>query len=79
MTGADIRKARATLGDMWGLGRPLQAAELGRVLRLQGDVGASVLAWEAGKPVSGPVSVAIEMMLAGDRPPTLEEALAQSR
>ena len=70
MTGADIRAARAALGDLWGLGRPLRAAELGRALRLAGrDPGQSVLAWESGKaPVSGPVSVAIEAMLAGFRP-----------
>ena len=48
MTGAQIRKARATLGQMW-VGRPLRASELGRVLRLEGrDPGASVLAWESG-------------------------------
>jgi len=70
MTAAQIRKARAALGAMWGLDRPLRAAELGRLLRLQGrDPGATVLAWEAGTPVSGPVSVAIEMMLAGADPP----------
>ena len=73
MTGAQIRKARATLGRMWGLDRPLRAAELGRILRLHGrDPGASVLAWENGTPISGPVSVAVEMMLRGAEPPTLE-------
>lgn len=76
MTGAQIRKARATLGKLWGLDRPLHASELARALRLQGrDPGATVLSWEGGTPVSGPVSVAIEMMLAGAEPPTLQEAL----
>lgn len=76
MTGRDIRKARATLGKLWGLERPLHASELARALRLQGrDPGATVLAWEAGTPVSGPVSVAIEMMLDGAEPPTLQDAL----
>jgi hypothetical protein len=70
MTGHDIRAARGTLGELWGLGRPLYASELARALRLRGrDPGATVLAWEAGTPISGPVSVAIEMMLAGARPP----------
>jgi len=74
LTGAQLRKARATLGSLWGLGRPLRAAELGRLLRLRGrDPGESVLDWEAGAPISGPVSVAIEMMLAGAKPPTFEE------
>jgi hypothetical protein len=67
MTGRDIRKARAKLGKIWGLDRPLRAAELGRALRLQGrDPGRSVLDWESGKTaVTGPVSLAIEAMLAG--------------
>jgi hypothetical protein len=56
---------------MWGLDRPLHASELARALRLEGrDVGATVLRWERGeRAVSGPVSVAIEMMLAGAKPP----------
>ncbi len=70
MTPKQVRAARATLGHLWGFGRPLHASELGRVLRLRGrDPGATVLAWEAGTPVSGPVTVALEMMLAGAAPP----------
>ena len=69
MTGSEIRAARATLGKLWGLNRPLFASELARALRLKGrDPGATVLAWESGTPISGPVSVAIEMMLAGAKP-----------
>ena len=69
MTGKEVRAARATLGRMWGLNRPLFASELARALRLKGrDPGATVLAWESGSPISGPVSVAIEMMLAGAKP-----------
>lgn len=76
MTGPEIRQARADLGRLFGLGRPLRAAELGRLLRLKGrDPGATVLAWEAGDPISGPVSVAVEMMLDGARPPTFDEFL----
>lgn len=76
MTGRDIRAARSKLGKLWGLDRPLHASELARALRLKGrDPGATVLAWEAGTPVSGPVSVAIEMMLSGTKPPTLQDAL----
>lgn len=70
MTPEQFRDARATLGAMWGLGRPLRMAEMGRALRLQGrDPGASVRDWERGHtPISGPVSVAVEAMLAGYRP-----------
>lgn len=76
MNGKDIRKARAQLGKLWGLDRPLRAAELGRLLRLQGrDPGATVLAWEAGTPIFGPVSLAIEMMLAGAKPSTMDDAI----
>jgi hypothetical protein len=80
MTGDQIRKARKTLGDMWGLDRPLRAAEVGRLLRLKGrDPGATVLDWETGKtPVTGPVSVAIEMMLAGAKPPTFNDEFEQT-
>ena len=71
MTGAEIHAARGRLGHLWGLGRPLHASELGRALRLSGrDPGASVRDYERGKTaISGPVSVAIEMMLASTLPP----------
>jgi hypothetical protein len=70
MTGDDIRDARATIGQLWGLNRPLTMAEMGRALRLQGrDVGSSIRDWERGRtPISGPVQVAVEAMLAGFRP-----------
>ena len=67
MSPAELRAARAAIGRMRGLNRPLTLTELGRALRLQGrDVGASVRLWEHGRgAISGPVSVAIEAMLAG--------------
>jgi hypothetical protein len=70
MTPEQLRDARAKLGELWGLGRPLKASELGRALRLSGrDVGESIRDWERGKtPISGPVSVAVEAMLRGFRP-----------
>jgi len=69
MTGQEIRAARAKLGKLWGLNRPLHASELARALRLHGrDPGSTVLSWEAGSPISGPVSVAVEAMLTGFRP-----------
>lgn len=70
MTGEDLRDARATLGALWGLGRPLGASELGRLLRLSGKPGHTVLQYESGRrAISGPVSVCIEMWLAGYKPP----------
>lgn len=72
MTPDEIRAARATLGKMWGLNRPLHMSELGRALRLQGrDPGKTIDRWENysdKNPISGPASVAIEAMLAGFRP-----------
>jgi hypothetical protein len=71
MTGPDLHAARARLGTLWGFGRPLHASELGRALRLSGrDPGASVRDYERGTTsISGPVSVAVEMMLNGALPP----------
>lgn len=71
MIGADIIAAKATLGKAWGLERPLHNSEMARSLRLGGrDPGRSVEDWITGKTsVTGPVSVAIELMLAGAIPP----------
>jgi len=68
--GEDLAKARHVLGRMWGFGRPLHGSELGRALRLTGrDPGATVYDWERKDTVSGPVSVAVELMLKGVLPP----------
>lgn len=77
MTGEELRTARAALGVLWGLGRSLKAAELGRVLRLGGrDPGESIRDYESGKTaIGGPISAAIEMMLDGARPRGGLEAL----
>lgn len=71
MTGDELRDARGTLGAMWGLGRPLHMSELGRALRLGGrDPGESIRGYERGNTrISGPVSVAVNMMLNGTLPP----------
>lgn len=77
MTPDDMRKARAALGDLYGLARPLTCAELGRLLRLGGrDPGRTVTRWETGAtPIRATAVLAVEMMLAGALPPTLEEAI----
>jgi len=77
MTASEMHAARAKLGQMWGLGRPLQMSELGRVLRLSGsDPGQSVRDYERGTTrISGPVSVAVEMWLNGCLPPDGLDAL----
>lgn len=71
MTGDELRDARATLGTMWGKDRPLHGSELGRALRLGGrDPGESIRDYERGKTaISGPIAVAIELMLTGARLP----------
>lgn len=73
----DIRAARAKLGKLWGLDRPLTYTEMGRVLRLGGvRPDQSVRDYERGKTnVSGPLSLALELMLAGARPKDLAERL----
>jgi hypothetical protein len=57
MTGQELVEARAELGRAWGLGRPLFAAELGRILRMGGrDPGESVRDWERDRSrMPGPV------------------------
>lgn len=72
MTGEELRRARKALGDLWRLGRPVHAAELGRALRMApSDPGESIRLYEARRQdrVPGPVAVAVEMMLAGMQPP----------
>jgi len=71
MTGSDLREARARLGEMWGLGRPLRLSEMGRALRLSGrDPGETIRDYERKETaLTGPVSVAVSMMLAGAMPP----------
>lgn len=70
MTGKELRDARATLGDLWGLGRPLKMTEMGRALRLGGrDPGQSIRDYERGHtPISGPLSALLELYLAGAHP-----------
>lgn len=71
MTGDDLHAARRTLGELWGKGRPLHASEMGRALRLGGrDPGESIRDYERGKTaISGPIAVAVELMLTGARLP----------
>jgi DNA-binding transcriptional regulator YiaG len=70
MTPAEVRDARATLGEMWGYGRPLYASELARALELTGrDPGRTVRDWEREeRSPTGPARVAIRAFLAGYRP-----------
>lgn len=70
MTRNQLISARAKLGKMAGLERALHASELGRALRLKGNrPGDTVMEWEVRGTISGPASVAIELMLAGAEPP----------
>lgn len=78
MPDIDMRAARAALGEMWSLGRPLKASEMGRLLGLKGrDPGAQVLKWERGEPITGPVRVAVEMMLDGAIPRSASQLISR--
>lgn len=70
MTPDQLRDARAKLGKMWGLKRPLHMSEMGRALRLGGrDPGQSIRDYERSKtPISGPISALVETYLAGAHP-----------
>lgn len=67
MTGEEMRGARDQLGELYGLERPLTMAELGRLIRLGGrDPGAGVRDYERGSTrISGPLSLALELLVAG--------------
>lgn len=68
MTPKELEQARDALGQMWRLGGPLKAADLGRLLEIERrDPGATVRAWETGKTqdVPGPVSAYVKALLAG--------------
>jgi hypothetical protein len=76
MTRKQLIAAREKLGRLAGLDRPLHKSELGRALRLLGrDPGKSVNDWERRGTITGPASVAIELMLAGAQPPDGWEAV----
>lgn len=80
MTPDDVIAAKTTLGAAWGLGRPLHNSELARALRMQGrDPGATVEAWlkPGGNAITGPVQVAIKMMLSGALPPDPMEIIVR--
>ncbi len=66
----DLTRARYELGEAWGLGRPLQLAELARALRVGGkSPRATVRDYERGKTaISGPVSAIVDMLLDGAIP-----------
>lgn len=73
MNASDFRDARGRLGYLWGFGRPLTQSEFGRVLRLGGvRPDHSIRDYERGKTrVSGPLSLLVELMLAGAVPSTV--------
>lgn len=72
MTGDDLRKARATLGRMWGWERPAFASELGRALGNPArDPGQLLRGYEARRdePIPWFIATPVEMMLKGVFPP----------
>lgn len=77
MTAAGLSAARRILGERWGLGGAMSAADFGRLLGFSGrDPGLTVLDYEKGKrPVTGPVALAVQLMLDGARPADLEAKL----
>lgn len=76
-----ITAAREALGQRWGLGRAVTLGELGMLLRLApASSWKTVEDWEAGRrPASGPVSVAIELMVGGADPAHLADVLKANK
>lgn len=81
MGAPELVAALDRLGRAWGLDRPLHNSELARALRLGGrDPGRSVQDWVTGKTaITGPVQVAILMMLAGAMPPDPLDTIIRPR
>lgn len=72
MLGDDLRKARIRLGELWGLGRAVYAAELGRALgNTARDPGEAIRDYERERAARVPwaLSTAVQMMLGGSLPP----------
>jgi len=65
LTGDELTAARHAIGHARGLGRALTCAELGRDLRLKGDVQKAVTDMERRDTVTGPIAVAVEFMRQG--------------
>lgn len=69
MTPTEVYAARATLGQLRNLNRPMSCNELAQELRLKGNGGDTIRKWERGSPnISGPASLALEALLSGWRP-----------
>jgi len=77
LTPLDVAQVRNDLGHLWGLDRTLSRAELARALDLSPRYGGSHISkLEAGKTtLSGPIEVALRMMLAGCRPHTMDDVI----
>jgi hypothetical protein len=70
MTAAELRASRRKLGEMWGKGRPLRCAELGRALMIKAkDPGETIRRYERGTRIHWSVECAVTMMLRGSLPP----------
>lgn len=80
MTGADLQRARARLGHLWGLESGLSVTELSDALGFPRDNGPTLVAdCEAGtRAVGGPMSLAVDLMLSGGLPPTRSAAAADA-
>jgi hypothetical protein len=73
-----VSNAMVTLGDAWGLGRPLTNAEMGRALKLSDKRWAGSHIHKlvnADATLTGPIEVAIAMMLDGAVPPTMKDVV----
>jgi hypothetical protein len=79
MNPSDLTRARARLGEMWGLGRPVFRSELGALLKYRSrDTGSLLAAFEAGnRPVPGPIEIAVLALLSGFQPPWFREAMGR--
>lgn len=70
----DVKEARERIGTLMGLGRPISYRETARMLRMAPASGShTVRKWEADGSITGPASVALEVIMGGAIPPTVDE------
>jgi hypothetical protein len=81
MTGSELEDARLQIGLAWGLKRPLNMTEMGKLLHCGGrSPGATITLWERGRnKIPGPARTAVQALIDGWRPATWQDIVTPSR
>lgn len=79
MTGKQLESAMRTLGKMWGLDRPVQMTELGRLLQIENARPNETVAGWLRRGPPGPAATAVEALLSGWRPKYFARVIADGQ